>query len=269
MNPDQTSGPDQPAPHWRWIDWPVAGVRAGYSLRTGGFSAVPYDSFNLGDHVGDDPQAVAANRQRLTDTLGVRPVFLKQVHGWDVQALPCADATRADACFSEQNDVACCIMVADCLPILFSDHRGQVVAAAHAGWRGLCGQGGHGVIEALLTNLRQRHPDARWLAWLGPCIGPTAFEVGADVRDAFCALDRTGRPHAATHFKPITGVPGKWWCDLPALARERLQALGVTRISGNDGSLAWCTVSRPDAYFSHRRDRVSGRLATAIFLTSF
>lgn len=269
MNPDQTSGPDQPDPHWRWIDWPVAGVRAGYSLRTGGFSAAPYDSFNLGDHVGDDPQAVAANRQRLTDTLGVRPVFLKQVHGWDVQALPCADATRADACFSEQNDVACCIMVADCLPILFSDHRGQVVAAAHAGWRGLCGQGGHGVIEALLTDLRQRHPDARWLAWLGPCIGPTAFEVGADVRDAFCALDRTGRPHAATHFKPITGVPGKWWCDLPALARERLQALGVTRISGNDGSLAWCTVSRPDAYFSHRRDRVSGRLAAAIFLTSF
>ena len=240
----------------------MAGVRAGYSLRQGGVSGPPWNSFNLGDHVGDDPAAVATNRQRLTQTLGVRPVFLRQVHGWGVRALPCADNTEADAVWSEQTDTACCIMVADCLPILLSDAQGQVVAAAHAGWRGLCGQQGTGVLESLLSQLRQRHPQISWLAWLGPAIGPRAYEVGVDVRQAFVA----NRADAERHFHPITGRAGKWWCDLPSLARDRLMGLGVTQIWGNDGSDDWCTHTRPDLYFSHRRDGRSGRMAAAIFL---
>jgi YfiH family protein len=248
-------------------------VRAGHSLRQGGFSVAPYASFNLGDHVGDAPQAVAENRRLLQATLGARPVFLKQVHGWGVQALPCADGTVADACWAERPNTpeasaakpACCIMVADCLPILISDAGGRVVGAAHAGWRGLCGpteQGGPGVVEALLDQLRLRQPDADWLAWLGPCIGPDAFEVGSEVRAAFCAAD----PQARAHFRPREGLADKWWCDLPALARQRLNDRGVRHIWGNDGGPDWCTVSRPDLFFSHRRDRVSGRLAAAIFL---
>ncbi len=256
----QTSGPVDP--HWRWVDWPVPGVRAGHSLRTGGVSEPPYDAFNLGDHVGDRPEAVQANRRQLSQTLGVRPVFLKQVHGWGVQALPCPDGFEADACWTDQPGHACCMMVADCLPILISDRQGQVVAAAHAGWRGLCGRQGHGVVEALMQALRQRHPQAQWLAWLGPCIGPTAFEVGADVRAAF----GDASPQSMTHFKAIEGVPDKWWCDLPALARQRLHAQGVSEVFGNDGSAQWCTVSQEALFFSHRRDRVSGRLAAAIFL---
>jgi polyphenol oxidase len=262
LNPELHAERAHAGAHWRWIDWPVRGVRAGYSLRTGGFSAAPYDAFNLGDHVGDRPEAVAANRRRLAETLGVRPVFLKQVHGWAVQALPSPDGSVADACWTDRRDTACCMMVADCLPILISDRLGRVVAAAHAGWRGLCGQQGHGVVEALLSNLRERHPDAQWLAWLGPCIGPATFEVGAEVRAAFCAAD----PQAGAHFSPLAGVPDKWWCDLPALARRRLVAQGVAQVFGNDGRLDWCTVSRPDLYFSHRRDRLSGRMAAAIFL---
>jgi YfiH family protein len=251
-----------PEPHWRWIDWPVPGVRAGFSLRTGGQSGGAYASFNLGDHVGDDPACVRANRQHLHQTLGVRPVYLSQVHGTRVQALPCPDGTEADAAYATQREVACCIMVADCLPILLSDQTGRVVAAAHAGWRGLCGQAGIGVIETLLAQLRAQWPDATWWAWLGPCIGPQAFEVGDDVRQAFVAT----HPSATRHFRPIHGRVGKWWCDLPALARDRLAALGVNRVGGNDGSPDWCTHSRPDVYFSHRRDRVSGRMAAAIFL---
>jgi YfiH family protein len=240
----------------------VAGVRAGYSLRQGGVSGPPWNSFNLGDHVGDDPAAVAANRQRLTQTLGVRPVFLRQVHGWGVRALPCADNTEVDGVWAEQAGTACCIMVADCLPILLSDAQGQVVAAAHAGWRGLCGQQGTGVLESLLGQLRQRHPQASWLAWLGPAIGPLAYEVGDDVRQAFVAT----RADAERHFHPIKGHTGKWWCDLPRLAHDRLHSLGVTQIGGNDGSEAWCTHTRADLYFSHRRDGRSGRMAAAIFL---
>lgn len=262
MSPESPA-PEHADPRWRWIDWPVSGIKAGYSLRTGGVSNAPYDSFNLGDHVGDDPQAVAANRRQLADTLGARPVFLKQVHGWGVQALPCADGTEADASWSEQPATACCMMVADCLPILLSDDQGQVVAAAHAGWRGLSGQQGHGVVEAVLGTLRRRHPNAQWWAWLGPCIGPDAFEVGAEVRAAFCATD----PGAGGHFKPRDGAPGQYWCDLAALARRRLFGQGVEQVWGNDGSPDWCTVGRAEWFFSHRRDRVSGRFAAAILLT--
>lgn len=212
--------------------------------------------------MGDRPESVLANRLQLTETLGVRPVFLQQVHGWRVQALPCPDGVQADACWSEDPHSACCMMVADCLPILFSDRQGQVVAAAHAGWRGLCGEQGRGVVEALMAELRGRRPHAQWLAWLGPCIGPAAFEVGDEVRTAFC----DAHPQSAAHFKPVQGSLQKWWCDLPGLARQRLQAQGVTEIWGNDGNPAWCTVTQASSFFSHRRDRVSGRLAAAIFL---
>lgn len=237
-------------------------MRAGYSLRSGGFSCAPWDSFNLGQHVGDRPECVGANRLRLADSLGVRPVFLRQVHGWGVQALPCADDTEADAVLADQAGSACCILVADCLPVLLSDDQGRVVAAAHAGWRGLSGQGGLGVIEALLDRLRQRLPRADWLAWLGPAIGPRAFEVDADVLQAFASADAD----AERHFHPLAGRAGKWYCDLPGLARDRLQAQGIDHILGNDGSDDWCTHSRADLFFSHRRDACSGRMAAAIFL---
>ncbi|MEY2805192.1 MAG: hypothetical protein RL657_2528 [Pseudomonadota bacterium] len=241
----------------------MPGVRAGYSLRHGGVSLAPHDSFNLGIHVGDDPARVQANREKLAQTLGVRPVFLNQVHGTQVDRLPCPDGTSADAIYTEQTGWACTIMVADCLPILISDDRGRWVAAAHAGWRGLCGDSaGTGVVENLFKHLHRQLPHAHWLAWLGPCIGPRAFEVGADVRQAFVRADAA----ASRHFAPIGERPGKWWCDLPGLARDRLRAQGVDRIWGNEGSQDWCTHSRPDVFFSHRRDGVSGRMAAAVFL---
>ena len=242
-------------------DWPApARVRALCTTRRGGVSVAPWDSFNLGDHVGDDPRAVAANRAALAQALGgARPVFLRQVHGTDCVALDAKtpDGTEADACATTRPGVACTIMVADCLPVLLCDAAGTRVAAAHAGWRGLAG----GVLASVL----QGFDPARTLAWLGPCIGPTAFEVGGEVQAAFEAQD-TG---ASACFRPApSGEPGKWLADLPALARRRLQALGLqaSRIHGNDGSAAWCTFSDASRFFSHRRDRVSGRLAASIWL---
>lgn len=256
--------PEQP--DWLVPDWP-APVRAACSLRTGGVSAGPYASLNLGDHVGDDPAAVAHNRGRWRQRLGVRPVFLHQVHGCEVLRLEAGtpDGATADACWTDEAGVACTIMVADCLPVLLADRAGRVVGAAHCGWRGLAGQEGAGVLEALWSELWPRIADnqaaagAQTLAWLGPCIGPAAFEVGPEVREAFLAQDAEAtslfRPHGA----------GKWLADLPGLARRRLARLGVQSIHGNDGSSAWCTVANPSRFFSHRRDRVSGRLAASIW----
>jgi polyphenol oxidase len=241
-------------------DWPAAArVHARCSLRDGGVSAPPYDSLNLGDHVGDTPEAVAENRRRFGAQLHARPVFMKQVHGWQVAKLDVRtpDDIEADACWTDEAGVACTIMVADCLPVLLTDASGAQVGAAHCGWRGLAGAQGQGVLEALHAAMALQG-DA--LAWLGPCIGPEAFEVGAEVRDAFVATD-TG---AASLFRPH--APGKFLADLPGLARRRLAALGITRIYGNDGSPAWCTVSNPSRFFSHRRDRISGRFAASIWL---
>lgn len=249
------------------LGWP--GVKGLFTSRQGGVSAPPFDQFNLGDHVGDDPQAVAHNRRVLQQQLGRRPVFLNQVHGVAVQHVQAdtADGAQADACWTDAMDVACVIMVADCLPVLLAAPDGSSVAAVHAGWRGLVGQDGRGVLEALFEawpaarNLPQR---SSLRAWLGPCIGPTAFEVGAEVRAAFMDAD----PSAVRHFL-ATPQPGKYLADLPGLARDRLHALGVTDISGNDGDPQWCTVSQPATYFSHRRDaRVlgsTGRLAACIW----
>ncbi len=241
--------------------WPAAPrVRALCSTRSGGVSAPPWDSLNLGDHVGDDPAAVASNRRRYAARLGVRPVFLRQVHGTESVELAAdtPDGTQADACCTRAAGVACTIMVADCLPVLLADVRGGLVGAAHAGWRGLLGQGGQGVLESAL----QPFDAARTLAWLGPCIGPGAFEVGPEVREAYTAHD-TG---CARFFRPAAS--GKWLADLPGLARQRLQRLGLPldRIHGNDGSPGWCTVTQASRFFSHRRDRVSGRLAASIWL---
>ena len=153
-------------------------------------------------------------------------------------------------------------MVADCLPVLLAEPAGQWVAAAHAGWRGLAGDMGLGVVEVAVNAMRERMRTdvAQLQVWLGPCIGPQAFEVGHEVRDAFCGVDAQ-----ASHCFQPGPMKGKWWADLPALARMRLQALGVTQITGNDGSSAWCTVAQQDLFFSHRRDRVSGRFAASIW----
>lgn len=242
-------------PQWR----APARVQARCSLRTGGLSAPPYDSLNLGDHVGDAAEAVAQNRARFTTQLGARPVFMQQVHGRHVVRLDgnTADGIEADACWTTEAGIACTIMVADCLPVLLTDPRGERVGAAHCGWRGLAGAQGRGVLEALHAAM-QAGPGT--LAWLGPCIGPGAFEVGAEVREAFSESDAG----AGQLFKPLDG--GKFLADLPGLARRRLAALGVAAIYGNDGSAPWCTVSNPSRFFSHRRDRVSGRFAASIWL---
>jgi polyphenol oxidase len=257
--------------HRDWIvpGWAApASVRAICTTRQGGISLPPYDSLNLGDHVGDGAAAVAHNRRVLKAALGARPIFLQQVHGSAVEPLDAQtpDGTQADGCVSTQAGVACTIMVADCLPVLLTDSAGTAVAAAHAGWRGLAGPDGIGVIENVVYSLwkaMQATPAAaagKTIAWLGPCIGPKAFEVGEEVRQVFIAQ----QPTAAAMFKPH--AQGKWLADLQGLARLRLSAMGITQVHGNDGSAAWCTVGNASRFFSHRRDRVSGRFAACIWL---
>lgn len=244
-------------------DWPApAGVHAVCTTRTGGVSAAPYDSLNLGDHVGDEPAHVAANRAILQKAISAKPVFLNQVHGTQVVALDAVtpDGTVADACLTDQPGLACTVMVADCLPVLFATADGRRVGAAHAGWRGLAGQDGVGVLEVTVGQMQTQGTLANGiLAWLGPCIGPQAFEVGDEVHAAFTATD----PQAADCFKPR--VAGKWLADLAGLARLRLRALGINQIYGNDGSAAWCTVGNASRFFSYRRDRVTGRFCASIW----
>ena len=260
-------------PEWLIPQWPAPqGVKAVFTTRAGGQSAAPYNSFNLGDHVGDRAQDVAINRETLAQALGAKPVFLSQVHGTQVQWLDpdTAQGTPADACLTDQPGMVCTIMVADCLPVLLTNVCGSHVAAAHAGWRGLAGEGGRGVLETVLKHfealagVNKRTDASEIIAWLGPCIGPNAFEVGEEVLAAFLAQD----PAAGELFRPNsapTSASPKWLADLPGLARLRLAALGVNRVYGNDSTSAWCTVSNPSLFFSHRRDRVSGRLAACIW----
>ncbi|MDM0013701.1 peptidoglycan editing factor PgeF [Variovorax sp. J22P168] len=243
-------------------DWPAPpGVHALCTTREGGVSAGSFASLNLGGHVGDDPLAVQANRDRLRGRLGdARPVFLEQVHGTECVALDgaSADGTRADACSTTARGLACTIMVADCLPVLFADAHGRRVAAAHAGWRGLAA----GVLERTVASFEGEGGAPGLLAWLGPCIGPDAFEVGDEVRAVFVDAESQD----ARFFRPA-GNEGKWLADLAGLARRRLQGAGLASIHGNDSSEPWCTVHNPLRFFSHRRDRVSGRLAACIWLT--
>lgn len=250
-------------PQWLVPQWPApAWVRALCSTRDGGVSLPPYDSFNLGDHVQDDMDAVASNRQRLAEATGMRPVFLQQVHGVDVAQVDGASPTTglvADASFTADAGTGCVVMVADCLPVLLAHRSKRLVGAAHAGWRGLAG----GVLEQLLRSLQTQAGTSEphdWLAWLGPCIGQDAFEVGEEVREAFLALD----PQAGRHFGQ--GLqPGKWQADLAGLARSRLTALGI-EVHGNDGTVDWCTFSQPARFYSYRRAARTGRFAAAIWM---
>ena len=234
--------------------WPApARVRTLVTTHDGGVSLAPYASLNLGQHVGDDPAAVAENRARLRACLPAEPFWLNQVHGIGVQEA-CADAPDvppdADAGFTRQPGVVCAVMTADCLPVLLTDRSGSVVAAAHAGWRGLC----NGIIEATIA--RMAVPANDILAWLGPAIGPDAFEVGPEVRAAFMAHD----PTAASAFAAIPD--GKYLADIYLLARQRLNACGVTEVHGGDA----CTVTERERYFSYRRDGRTGRMASLIWL---
>ncbi len=245
--------------------WPLpAGVQALCTTRAGGVSMPPFDSFNLGDHVRDDPAHVAANRRILAGlTTPAVPVFLQQVHGTRVLRLRAdrvadSQGDQADACLTTEPGVACTIMVADCLPVLFAHASGRAVAAAHAGWRGLAA----GVLEATVQALADAAGPGAISAWLGPCIGPSAFEVGEEVREAFGASEE-----ALACFVPQGH--GKWLADLPSLARLRLQRAGVTDLNGNDGTPAWCTVTQESVFFSHRRDAdrlgSTGRMAACIW----
>ena len=233
--------------------WPApANVRALSTTRRGGVSIGPYASFNFGAHVGDDPQAVAANRARLQGQLGIAmPRWLQQVHGVRV-AKDGDDAKRpADAAVTARRDSACVIMTADCLPVILCDKAGTRVAAAHAGWRGLAA----GVLEETVRTMGVAPGEL--LAWMGPAIGPKAYEVGDEVRQAFAAH----APDAAEAF--MSGqAPGKWWCDLYVLARQRLEAVGVKEVQGG----GFCTFTDRERFFSFRRDGQCGRMATLVWL---
>lgn len=240
-------------------------------------SAEPYKAFNLGDHVGDVPATVAAHRALLAQCCGAEPVWLNQVHGVrvvrlsrDAQGRACADgwpqaSPAADGAFTTEPGLVCTVMVADCLPVLLAAPDGRGVAALHAGWRGLCGAGSGasgGVIDAGVAALCAATgcgPD-QLQAWLGPCIGPEAFEVSATVLEGFGVAP--DQPHAA--FKPqgLRDGAQRWLADLPALGRSRLNQLGVQQVAGG----RWCTVSEPSRFFSFRRDGVTGRQAAGIWL---
>jgi YfiH family protein len=233
-------------------DWPAPSrVRSVQTLRGGGCSLAPWDSFNLGDHVGDDPGDVAANRATLCACLPAEPLWLEQVHGITVvDAGENPIIKEADAAFTRDPETVCAVMTADCLPVLFCDRAGTVVAAAHAGWRGLAS----GVLEA--TVARMKVPAGDLLVWLGPAIGPMSFEVGDEVRAIFVG----SAPSAVFAFKPQS--PGKWLADIYQLARQRLEAIGVVSIFGGDR----CTLRETEHFFSFRRDGVTGRMATLIWI---
>lgn len=244
---------------WITPDWPAPPrVRALMTTRHGGVSLPPYDSLNLASHVGDDPRAVAENRRILRRHLPAEPLWLTQVHGAGVaEAGRDAAGVEADAALARTPGRVCAVLTADCLPVLLCDARASVVAAAHAGWRGLAS----GVIEATVRAMRIG--PARILAWLGPAIGPDAFEVGEEVRQAFIAQD----PLAATAFRPalpgtLDGAPRKWLADLYALARLRLKAMGVEQVYGGYG----CTYREAERFYSYRRDGRTGRMAALIWL---
>jgi YfiH family protein len=241
-------------PSWLVPEWPVpVRVRALSTFRRGGASAAPYASLNLGDHVGDSPNIVAENRRGLAAAaaLPAEPTWLAQIHGARVADLD-AEGTPgpADASFSRQPGRVCAILTADCLPILLAADSGDLVAAAHAGWRGLAG----GIIESTVASLPV--PPARLMAWLGPAIGARHFEVGGEVRTALLERD----PGADAAFTP--NARGRFMADLDGLARRRLAALGVGRVYGG----GQCTFADEDRFFSHRRDGVTGRQATLIWL---
>jgi YfiH family protein len=233
-------------------DWPAPiNVKSLQTTRAGGISSPPYDSFNLGDHVGDAPLAVERNRILLNRLLPSEPVWLEQVHGIRVANADRASCLpQADACIARHRGAVCVVMTADCLPILLCDTQDGVVGAAHAGWKGLAA----GVIEAAVQAMDVAPENI--MVWLGPAISQDEFEVGDEVRAAFLAI----QPQAASAFIP--GRNGKWFADLCALARLRLNALGITAIYGG----GYCTYRERERFFSYRRDGVTGRMGTFIWL---
>ena len=242
--------------------WPAAPGAVGVlsTRRSGGVSVAPYGDvagaggLNLGLHVGDEPAAVYRNRALLKAQLPAEPAWLTQVHGNRVvDAATVLDAPEADASVSTQPGVVCAILSADCMPVLLCDSRGQVVGAAHAGWRGLAA----GVVENTVRAMQEAGADSL-LAWLGPAIGPQQFEVGEDVRAAFAHLGRD----AEQAFVAIQGQSGKYWANLPQLARLALARVGVTQVAGG----ADCTVSDAQQFYSFRRDRITGRMASLIWI---
>ena len=245
--------------------WPAPNtVQALVSTRTGGVSQNPFDSLNLGDHVGDRAQDVLQNRAIFTKTLPADPIWLNQTHSTIVSTPLSRQSTQgapvnADASVSNIPGEVLVIMTADCLPVLFTNSSGTVIGAAHAGWRGLCA----GVLENTITELLRISDDKRpadLMAWLGPAIGPAAFEVGEDVVTAFTD---SGLTVPASAFKPITNKDGKYLADIYLLARARLEAGGVGRVSGGQ----YCTVRDQEQFFSYRRDGETGRFASAIWIS--
>jgi len=238
-------------------DWPAPkNVHALQTNRDRGVSQAPYDSLNLGSHVKDNPLHVAQNRQLLSQYLPSEPVWLNQVHG--INVIDAADTScvpDADASFTTRKNVVCVTMTADCLPVLLCDTAGTVVASVHAGWRSLC----DGVIEATVAKLPVE--SNQLMAWLGPAIGPQAFEVGSEVRAQFIAKD----PQAKLAFKPHGD---KWLGDIYLIATQRLNKLGITQIyGGQENNQQFCTYTDKEKFFSFRRDGDTGRMATMIWLT--
>jgi len=245
MNANDWITPDWPAPSW---------VRAVTTTRAGGVSTGPYASFNLATHVEDDPAAVAGNRRLLRTSLALpaEPLWLTQVHGRGiVEAGAAAVDAEGDGAIGRAPGQVCAVLTADCLPVLLCDRAGTCVAAVHAGWRGLAA----GVVEAAVQAMGL--PASSLIAWLGPAIGPHAFEVGADVRDTFIARD----PMAAGAFQPHGE---RWHADLYQLVRRQLACLGITAVSGGE----WCTHTDAERFYSYRRDGRTGRMATLIWIKS-
>jgi YfiH family protein len=261
-------------------EWRVSPrVRALVTTRNGGVSAPPFGRWrdgvdlpgglNLGRRAGDDPEAVEINRARLLALTGAPAAWLEQIHGAQVVRADevLADAqqgeapVRADASVTDQPGVVCVVMIADCMPVLFCDEKGRAVGAAHAGWRGLAA----GIVEKTAQRVADLAGEGTGAlsAYLGPAIGPRAFEVGADVRDAFMdGVDGVQRDETAKGFVPRAEKPGKYFADLAALARIRLNQIGMTRVSGGD----ICTVTQRERFYSYRRDRETGRMAAMIWL---
>ena len=238
-------------PNWR----APPNIKVLQTTRTGGVSLAPYDSFNLGTHVKDNAMHVTQNRQMLSQFLPSEPVWLNQVHGVNVVDAAIASCEpEADASFTAQKNVVCVTMTADCLPVLLCDQAGTRVAAVHAGWRSLC----DGVIESTLLQLQTNQMvlnPADYMAWLGPAIGPNAFEVGAEVRAQFMQKDA----QAENAFKPHGD---KYLGDLYQIAKQRLNRLGITKIYGG----GMCTYTDEARFFSYRRDGDTGRMATLIWI---
>lgn len=232
--------------------WPAPeNVRTCITTRRGGCSQGRWKGFNLGDHVGDEPAHVAANRAELQRSLGCQPAWLSQVHGIDVVRAEPSQVLEADAAWTDQPGIACTVMTADCLPVLFCNRAGTRVAAAHAGWRGLLA----GVLERTIAALEE--PPQELMAWLGPAIGPQTFEVGSEVYEAFREYD----PRAAEAFVPAERK-GHYLADIYHLARLRLVAQGLQPIYGAEH----CTVNDPTQFYSFRRDGQTGRFASMIWL---